>query len=107
MCDNERPQTITRQVLTELLAGGTLRWLDHGRHNHISTLHVKDDLTALPVLHNDTHALRFRGEWEVLQHIVLFYFTARILKFDEELFSFHEFHVKGLSELHQRDLIGT
>ena len=59
------------------------------------------------MLYNDSHTLRFRAEWEVLQDIILFSVTIRIDKFDAGFISIYKFHFEYLGKLHQSDLIGT
>ena len=87
------------------MASGALSGLNFRRHNSVSTLYVEDDLAALAMLHNNTHTLRFRGEGEVLQDVILFIVMVWIYKLDVELLSLDELHVELFSELDQSDLI--
>ena len=103
--DDERAETVTRQVLAELLARGSLTGLHLRGHNDIGTLNVEDDLTALLVSHNDSHALRFRAEGEVLQDLVLLAHTIWVRQVDQELFTVVKLHVELLSKLDEGDLI--
>lgn len=105
--DNECSETVTGQVLAELLAGGSLTGLDFRGHNNISAFNVENDLAALFVSHNDTHALRLRAEREVLEDLVVLLHSIWVGQEDDLLVAHFKFHIELFSKLDQGDLVRT
>lgn len=105
MGDNQGTQTFHRQVLAVFLAGIALAGLYFRDHSHVGSLDVEHQFLALSVTHDDAHALGLRLEREILQDVIFFKITTRVLQLDIGLVPVNQHHSHLFGKLDQSDFV--
>ena len=98
MSDDEGAEALNSEVLTGLIDCGSLARPHRGLHHGLSTLQVKDYLSAFPVLEYDAHALRLGGEGEVGEDVVVLECARRICNLYKVLVPVGQLHSQGIGE---------
>ena len=85
LSNDQGAKAFNGQILTRLVDCGALAGPHGGLHDDFGALEVEDDLSRLPLLEDDAHALRVGGEGEVGEHFVVLLRPSRVRNLDQVL----------------------